>query len=128
MKKSLFLIFVSATMLFLGGCYYDWIVPEEVPTIPDDVEVSFAQSILPIFNTGNNCTACHRSGGTSPDLTTANAYNQLNTSKYINLTTPEESAIYKVPNASAAKQHHKVYTAQQAALVLAWIKQGAKNN
>ena len=115
-------------MLLLGGCIYDWVVPPEVPEIPEDVEISFANEILPIFNTGNNCTACHRTGGQTPDLTESNAYNSINSAKYINPTTPEESLIYKVPAPGSSGHRHKVYTEQQAALILAWIKQGAKNN
>lgn len=112
----------------MTGCIYDWVVPEEVPDIPVGVEISFAEEILPIFTTGNNCSSCHRAGATPPDLTAANAYNQINTAKYINRTTPAESGIYKVPAPSSTSHRHKIYTAQQAALILAWIEQGAKNN
>ena len=115
-------------MLIMSGCYYDWIVPDVIPEIPDDQEISFSQQVLPIFNTGNNCTACHRTGGTSPDLTTGNAYASLNNPRYVNQTNPEQSAIYAIPSPGAARQHFKVYTGEQAALVLAWIRQGAKNN
>ncbi len=128
MKKTLILLLFSTMTLFMGGCVYDWIVPEEVPEIPTDVEISFAQQILPIFTNGNNCTSCHRSGGTPPDLSEANAYNQINTAKYMNRSNPAESGIYKIPGPTGTSHRHKVYTAQQAALILAWIEQGAKNN
>jgi hypothetical protein len=128
MKKSLFLFLITVTMLAMSGCYYDWIVPEAIPEIPVDQEISFSQQILPIWNSGNNCTACHKAGGTAPDLTTANAYASVNTAKYVNQSNPAQSAIYAVPSPLAAKQHFKVYSGEQAALVLAWITQGAKNN
>ena len=128
MKKLVFTGSVFIMMLVLGGCIYDWVVPPEVPEIPDEVEISFVNEILPIFTTGNNCTSCHRTGGTSPDLSAANAYNQINTAKYINRTQPEESLIYKVPAPNSSTHRHKVYSEQQAALILAWIKHGAKNN
>ncbi len=128
MKRSLRLIIPILLVAFLSGCIYDWVVPEDVPDIPNDVEISFAGQIVPIFTTGNNCTSCHRSGGTPPDLTAANAYNQINTAKYINRSTPVESGIYKVLAPSSTTHRHKIYTAQQAALILAWIEQGAKNN
>ncbi|MFZ5430985.1 MAG: hypothetical protein ACOZDD_12190 [Bacteroidota bacterium] len=127
MKKSLFLSLVTVMMLAMSGCYYDWIVPETIPEIPVDEEISFSVQILPIFTTGNNCTSCHRTGGTSPDLSAGNAFAVI-TGNYINQANPEQSKIYTVPSPLAAKQHFKVYTGEQAALVLAWIKQGAKNN
>ncbi len=128
MKKLVFTGLVFIMMLVLKGCIYDWVVPPEVPDIPDEVEISFVNEILPIFTTGNNCTACHRAGGTSPDLSEANAYNSINSAKYINLAQPEESLIYKVPAPNSSTHRHKVFSGQQAALILAWIKQGAKNN
>lgn len=119
---------MAVLALVMTGCYYDWIVPEQVPDIPDDQEISFSADILPIFTTGNNCTSCHRQGATPPDLTAASAYNQINTSRYINRAAPEESGIYLVPAPSSSGHRHKIYTAQQAALILKWIEQGAINN
>lgn len=128
MKRLFHLLFIAVMLLFMTGCIYDWIVPEVEPDIPGDVEISFAGEILPIFTTGNNCSSCHRAGGTPPDLSAANAYNQINTAKYINRTSPAESGIYKIPAPGSSSHRHKIYTAQQAALILVWIEQGAKNN
>lgn len=125
--KILLLVFVVGFLA--SGCKYDWIIPEEVPVIdPDDPsqQISFSEEILPIFNSGNNCTACHN-GSQIPDLREDRAYTSLNSTRYINKTTPEESRIYTVPNPNLGS-HYKQYTATQAALVLAWIQQGAKNN
>jgi hypothetical protein len=127
-NRSLHLIAVPFMMVLMTGCIYDWVVPEEVPDIPIGVEISFANQIIPIFTSGNNCTSCHRAGGTPPDLTAANAYAQINTAKYINRSVPAESVIYKVIAPGSTTHRHKIYTAQQAALILAWIEQGAKNN
>lgn len=122
--KILLLVVVAA--FAVAGCKYDWIIPEEVPVIdPDGEEISFAEQILPIFNSGNNCTACHN-GSQMPDLREGNAYSSLNSTRYINKTTPAESRIYAIPHPDGG--HYKKYTATQAALVLAWIQQGAKNN
>lgn len=127
-KRSLHLVAVSVMLFLMTGCIYDWVVPEEVPEIPVDVEISFSDRIVPIFTTGNNCTSCHRAGGTPPDLSAANAYNQINTARYINRSAPAESGIYKIPAPGSTTHRHKIYSAQQAALILAWIEQGAKNN
>jgi len=131
MKTLKFLITVVVIALLFGGCKYDFIVEEEIPVIdPDDPnaeQISFSSDILPIFTTGNNCTSCHSTGKTSPDLTATKAYSALIT-KYINTTSPEQSKIYSVPNPNVSGGHQKKYTAVQAALVLGWIQQGAKNN
>lgn len=125
--KILLLVFVVGFLA--SGCKYDWIIPEEVPVIdPNDPsqQLSFSEDILPIFTSGNNCTACHN-GSQIPDLRDDNAFTALNTTRYINKATPEESRIYTVPHPELG-DHYKQFTATQAALVLAWIQQGAKNN
>ena len=124
--KLLLLVILAAVMA--AGCKYDWIIPEEVPVIdPNDPnqEISFSEEILPIFTSGNNCTACHN-GSQAPDLRETSAYSSLNSTRYINKTSPEESRIYAIPDPDGG--HYKKYTATQAAFVLAWIQQGAKNN
>jgi hypothetical protein len=124
--KILLLVIVAGFMT--ASCKYDWIIPEEVPEIdPNDPnqEISFSGEILPIFNSGNNCTACHN-GSQAPDLREESAYSSLNSTRYINKTSPEESRIYAIPHPDGG--HYKTYTATEAALVLAWIQQGAKNN
>lgn len=124
--KLLFAL-VLVTFIF-SGCKYDFIVPEEVvdPDDPDVEVVSFSEDIIPIFS-DNNCTACHDTGGQIPDLTAANAYSSINTSRYINTSSPEESNIYTRPHPSNSGSHPK-YSEAEAALVLTWIKQGAENN
>lgn len=127
--KTLFTIVVAA--LLFSGCVYNFILPEDVPNLPDPEDpdapqISFAAEILPIFNDNDNCTACHPKLA-QPDLTTENAYNSLNNAKYINLGTPEESTIYAFPHPDNSSSHKK-YTETQANLVLGWIIQGAQNN
>ena len=74
------------------------------------------------------CIACHKTGGQAPDLTSANAYSQIS-SKYVKTASAETSLIYTEPApANAAVHTWKKYSASEAALVLAWIKEGAKNN
>lgn len=123
------LLLAGCIALLNSGCKYDWVIPEEIPVIdPDDPnqQISFSEDILPIFVNGNNCTACH-GGSQVPDLREDMAYTSINTTRYINKSTPEESRIYMVPNPESGS-HYKQYTATQAALILAWIQQGAKNN
>lgn len=125
MKKLKLFAFILVALLF-SQCKYDFIVPEEVidPTDPTIEDVSFASEIAPIFNT-LDCTACHSTGGVSPDLTSSNAYSSIVPS-HVNLDSPGESEIYTKPSPSGS--HPKKYSEAQAALVLTWITQGAKNN
>jgi hypothetical protein len=124
--KILLLVVIAA---FLStSCKYDWIIPEEVPIIdPDDPtqQISFAEQILPIFS-GNNCTSCHN-GSQIPDLRDDRAYAAINTTRYINKADPLQSRIYTVPHPDLGN-HYIKYSNAQAAIILAWIQQGAKNN
>ncbi len=125
--KYILLLLVVIVSVLVGGCKYDWVIPEEVPIIdPEDPaqQISFSQDILPIFSE-NNCTACH-DGSPAPDLMEATAYNSVNSARFINRETPEESTLYTVPLPNGT--HPVKYSAAQAALVLAWIQQGAENN
>jgi hypothetical protein len=128
-NKIKYLVFVLLT-LFIFGCKYSFIVPEEVPNNNNNngnqtQPVSFASQIVPIFTA--KCVACHTSGGTMPYLNAGVAYTQI-TPKFINTVSPETSKIYSYLLASTAGHSHKKYSSSEAALVLQWIKEGAKNN
>lgn len=119
MKKRNIFIIIAVFSLMLWGCRYDFILPEEVPVIEN---VSFAADVAPILT--KQCAECHKPGGTSPDLTAANAFAQL--SGYINKTTPAQSEILTVPGSSS--HSWKKFTATESATILKWITDGAKNN
>ena len=129
MNKFKYILPILAMALLFSACKYDFILPEEIivvdPDNPDSQVIGFAEYVMPIFN--NNCIACHKTGGQVPNLTTGNAYSSLNTSRYINKAAPAESLIYTKPSPNAGGSHKK-YTEAEAAIVLAWITQGAKNN
>ena len=130
MKKRPIILIMILFALFLNGCKYDFILPEQVTTVVNTggQPISFATQIAPIFSAGDKCVACHKSGGQAPDLTSANAYSQIS-SKFVNTGSPETSLIYLEPSpANTADHTWKKYTSTEAALVLAWIKEGAKNN
>jgi len=126
-KRTIFLISVLFA-LFMNGCKYDFIIPVTVPPVDNGGNpVSFSTQIATIFSTANKCIACHKPGGESPDLTATAAYSQI-TSKYVDAGTPENSKIYSIPSPTTSAHSWKKYTAGEAALVLAWIREGAKNN
>ena len=129
-KAKLSLAFVAFfTILMIHSCQYDFIeVPQPPPPNPVDT-VSFANEIETIFNDNSNCTACHNTGGQSPDLTTGNAYNSITTMSLVDTANPETSLIYWEPNPNNDAEHTwKKYTESQSQLVLQWINQGALNN
>jgi hypothetical protein len=124
-KRSIFLILVLFTIL-ITGCKYNFILPEEVtPPNPDGEPVKYSTQVQPIFTA--KCIECHKPGGTAPDLTSGNSYNQVVPS-HVNLTKPEESDVYVFPSPTTAVHTWKKYSANEANLVLTWIKEGAKNN
>jgi hypothetical protein len=127
MKKSNIYFLLFAFGLLLNACTYDFIVKEELPPVDTTVPVTFAVQIAPIFTTNQyQCTSCHKTGGTAPDLTAANAYNSLNTLKLIDTTTPASSKILTIPG--SASHTWAKFSASESQLILTWIQQGAKNN
>jgi len=122
-NRTIFLILILFT-LFINSCKYDSILPEVVVPV---IGVSFAKDVAPIFSTGDKCTSCHKAGATDCDLTSANAFAQI-TASYINKTTPAESVIYAYPAPGTTTHTRKKYTAGEAAIILHWITEGAKNN
>jgi len=115
-KHPIFLILILLSVL-ISSCKYDYILPEVVVPVND---VSFAQDVAPIF--AQKCINCHDSQ--SPVLTSDVAYSQI-VPTYINTVTPAESKIYTVPTSGT---HSATVSAAQAALILQWITEGAKNN
>ncbi len=123
--KTRYLFAICSLLLafFITACNYDFVVEPELPPIDPDVEISFKDEIAPIFDAAR-CLGCH-GGNISPNLTAAAAYNSI-VPALVNTGNPEESRIYT--HALPSTNHPQKYSAAQAALLLAWIEQGAKNN
>ncbi|MGE4289866.1 MAG: hypothetical protein AB7E36_14365 [Salinivirgaceae bacterium] len=122
MKKNFIFMIAIAAAGFALSCSYSPLVEPEV-VVPD--VISFSEQIEPIFKDAG-CTSCHPSVA-GLDLKAGNAYANLTASdKYINLEDPASSLIYTKANPDAT--HPKLYSAQQAALILKWIEDGALNN
>jgi hypothetical protein len=124
------LVLVTTCFVLITGCY-------KVTTLVVDNQVevtrtvSLSTDIIPLFSA--NCTAsgCHNTGGHVPDLTSGKAYTSLINGNYVNLGSPETSEVYlwlsgKRPVAMPVGASSNPSNINQ--LVLAWIKQGAKNN
>ncbi len=116
--------------MFAASCQYKFTVEPVIPPPTPGDTVSFSTDLIPLWNGTNNCVACHKDGGQVPHLTPDVAYNSImSTPSVVNLTDPETSLLYLNPLPSYTANHTwKKYKAGEAALVLLWIKQGAKNN
>lgn len=117
MKKHPIFLILILFALSIGSCKYDYILPEVVPVVNN---VSFSTQVAPIF--AEKCVACHNHQ--TPLLTADVAYSQI-VPNYVNTTSPESSKIYTVPSSGT---HYAKVSAAQAALILQWITEGAKNN
>ncbi|NOY50266.1 MAG: hypothetical protein GXO88_06875 [Chlorobi bacterium] len=129
MKKIVLLMLVMVTsLLIISSCQYKFIVePAVVPPNPDDT-ISFSLDIIPIWNSAENCVACHNGTTQDPDLRPDAAYGELNSMGLIDTQNPEQSIIYTHPNPDTDSHSWKKYSNVEAAKVLLWIEQGAKNN
>ncbi len=122
MKKSLLILSMFLSLMAWQACEYEWIEVDK-PVIPD--VISFATKIQPIFD--NDCIGCHNPGGDSPDLTAANAYNELFAKNLIDTVAPDQSVLYmEVVKGGSMNTFTK--DPNDPVWILNWIKQGAKNN
>ena len=111
--------YLCLTLLMAGGFLYSC---EKTVLEPVKVtDAAFAKDVQPIFTA--NCVVCHN-GGQSPNLTQGAAYNSLKNGGYINTTTPQDSKLYQKLTTSMASYATDV----QKQTILAWIRNGAKNN
>jgi hypothetical protein len=121
------LILASGAIFLLAGCYKDRTVVLNTSEITRTV--SFSQDIIPIFNNSCNTSGCHSSGGQTPNLSQTNAFNSLITGNYIDKSDPENSIIYqKMTGKRGTPMPVSGVNKNYAAIILAWIKQGANNN
>ncbi len=130
MRKSLIILAILLCgAVFFTACEYEFIVHPDT-TDPEgpggDDPISFSQQIVPIFT--SRCLNCHDTGDTSPDLSAANAYSSITSDNLVNTTNPESSILYDYIKPSTSGHSWRKYTNNQAALVLKWIEEGAKNN
>ena len=111
-------------LLFLAGlwaCEYETIVPKEVE-IPE--EVSYAEQVAPVFVEAG-CASCH-SGAIKPDLRADKSWAALVNDGMVDTANPAESKLIVKIEAGHATSGN--LTAEQKALILKWIEDGALNN
>lgn len=130
MKKIVIATF-SLGVLLIAGCRKDitFIMKPQSVAVTDTV--SFSKELVPIFTTNCALSGCHATGGHAPNLMADKAYNSLISGDYINVIDPESSILYErltgklIPAMPMGKDSNP---SNINALVLAWIKQGAKKN
>ena len=116
---------MAGIITIAASCQYKFIVEPVVPPPDPEDTISFSLQIEPIY-TNTGCIGCHTAGQQKPDLTTGNAFNSISSMGLTNTDDPESSIIYVKPNPSGS--HYLKYSSSDAAFVLQWIEQGAKNN
>lgn len=130
-KIAIAFILVSTGMFFITGCYKvkTLVIQNEGEEVTTTVSIS--NEIIPIFSKSCSVSGCHNSGGIKPDLSADKVYTTLINGNYIDAANPEKSEIYlwmtgKKNTAMPVGSASNPSNINQ--LVLAWVKQGAKNN
>ena len=124
MKKPLKIVLACSLTLLCFSCYYDNLddLPEEPPVvIPPEEDVTFSNSILPIFE-AYNCVECHNGGSLNPDLRPDNAYSSL-IPTYVEAGNSSGSRLY-----TKLAEGHRNISDLDLALIKEWIDRGAENN
>ena len=128
---------IIITAAFLGGLLISGCEKDTTYTIKDvpvvvTKTVSFAKDLNPLFTANCALAGCHATGGHSPNLMADKSYLSLTTdAKYVNVKSPTSSILYERLTGvlSPAMPMGKTTNPSNINnLVLAWIKQGAKNN
>ena len=108
----------------ISSCEYETIVPDDTIIAED---VSFSNSIIPIFDNSCNTVGCHSLGHFKVDLTPDNAYQDLFSKNMINLDDPKQSKLYSTL-VEPGGTHIGRSTPSQQQLILQWIEEGAIDN
>ncbi len=128
--KAIAYTLVVMSILILAGCYKaDTLYPNTNTVLTK--AVSFSKDIIPIMNQKCAISGCHASGGHTPDLTAAKAFNSLMNGGFINLTDPKNSKLYLRLTGGITPAMPLIGSSNPSninSLVLTWITQKAKNN
>jgi hypothetical protein len=120
---------VASIMILNNSCTKSTTVIQD-NSVAITTTVSFSKDIVPILGKSCATSGCH-AGTVAPNLSSATAYSALANGNFINIGTPASSEVYlwltgkravTMPAGSANNPSNI------NALMLAWIKQGAKNN
>jgi len=95
-KKEIKTGFIMIALMgyFISGCVKDdtfLITNNKVVT----AKVSFSKDLAPLFTANCATSGCHVAGHQPPDLEKATAYSSIKELNMVDLTTPENSLLYK---------------------------------
>ncbi len=130
-KKNLiiFLLIVTTAVVTITGCTKTTTILLDNSTAVTTT-VSFSKDLTPLLTTNCAKSGCHN-GSISPNLTDANAYNSLINGSFVNTSAPENSEVYLWLTGKRSATMPLGATPNPSninGIMLAWIKQGAKNN
>ncbi|KAA3634941.1 MAG: hypothetical protein DWQ02_10555 [Bacteroidetes bacterium] len=92
-------------------------------------EVSFSEDVMPIFNQSCNSIGCHNDTGIPPDLSPANAYQDLFDTNMIDLNNPAQSELYvRMIDVQSPMPLDGILSETLTRTVLVWIEEGALDN
>jgi hypothetical protein len=128
-KIKISMLIIMTLVGTMSGCYKTvTLLEDNTPAVT--TAVSFSKDIVPILTASCAKSGCHN-GSVSPNLTSSNALNSLINGNYVNTSTPESSDVYlwlTGKEASIMPLGGSNNPSNINGLMLAWIKQGAKNN
>ncbi|MEO8884985.1 MAG: hypothetical protein ABI367_02910 [Mucilaginibacter sp.] len=123
------LLLIGNLILVMNGCTKNTTVSiDNTPEIT--TPVSFSKDLVPLFTKNCATSGCH-SGSVAPNLSVTTAYDAIQNTNLVNAATPANSELYlwlTGKRAVAMPAGSANNPSNINALVLAWIKQGAKNN
>ncbi len=124
MRKFYELLLIAFFVISIGlsSCHRHTVEPIVIDAITRTVE--FSTEIQPVFDT--KCVSCHTI--TQPVLVSGSAYNSLINGDFINTADPETSSLYVKLNSLQHPSSSGTFSAEELAILLAWIEQGANNN
>ena len=126
MKNISYSIILLFALIAWAGCEKDYLSTQQVEIT---AQVSFSKDVVPILTQDCATPNCHVAGGTSPNLSADQAYDELNGLGYVDTTNAEESILYKRITATTDPMPpSEKLTPEEIGYILAWIKQGALNN
>ena len=128
-KIVLGLTLAVVTIIVATGCYKDRVVPLSSQVVVITKDIHFTNDLLPMFTKSCALSGCHAAGGHKPDLSASSAYTSLTTGNYISTSAPETSEIYQwLIGKRGTQMPPNGLDPTINATVLAWIKQGGKND
>ena len=115
--------------LALGSCQKEYVKPKPPTPPPPPGAVKFAADIVPICTTHWSVAGCHDAAGGAPvNLSPSTAHAELFSNSEIDTANDDDSNLYKRMTDAANPMPPAGLLPSEAAKVLAWIKDGAKNN